>query len=301
MDNIVYLNGEYIPSKDAKVSVFDRALRMADAVFDTERTFAGKIFKLENHLERLARSLHMVRIDPGMTMNQLKDITLETLARNESLRGPNDDFWITQRITRGVGLNPISAGPPTVIVEVYPLEFEAYASFYETGAHVVTPSTRASSPDIVDPKIKHISRLNMVLADIEAKQVDPTAYMLLLDSDGNIAEGTGSNFFIVSDGVIRTPRARNVLEGISRETVRELASQLGIEYVEEDLQQYHLYNADEAFLSTTSYCVLPVSKVNGQLLKNDTPGPVSKRLLSAWSELVGVDIVGQALSHIRDN
>ena len=125
--------------------------------------------------------------------------------------------------------------------------------------------------------------------------------MLLLDSDGNIAEGTGSNFFIVSDGVIRTPRARNVLEGISRETVRELASQLGIEYVEEDLQQYHLYNADEAFLSTTSYCVLPVSKVNGQLLKNDTPGPVSKRLLSAWSELVGVDIVGQALSHIRDN
>ena len=121
MDNIVYLNGEYIPSKDAKVSVFDRALRMADAVFDTERTFAGKIFKLENHLERLARSLHMVRIDPGMTMNQLKDITLETLARNESLRGPNDDFWITQRITRGVGLNTISAGPPTVIEEVYPL------------------------------------------------------------------------------------------------------------------------------------------------------------------------------------
>ena len=138
--------------------------------------------------------------------------------------------------------------------------------------------------------------MNFVLASLEAHDVDPESYPVLLDLDGNISEGTGFNFWIVTDGVLRTAGDRSILQGVSRTTIIELARELDIPVVEEELQLYDAYNADEAFISGTSPCLLPASKIDNRPIGDDMPGPIVKRLLAAWSEKVGVDIVGQARS-----
>ena len=292
-----YVNGEYVPDSEAKISIHDRAFSVGDAVFDTERTFAGKVFRLRDHLERLYKALHMVRIDPGLSIDEMQSATEELARRNDLVRPPNADYWVTQTITRGSGtvLDPSGA---TVVIRMYPIDFTSHARFYDAGAHVVFPTTRRDPPQALDARLKTISRMNLVMAEIEAKQVDPAAYAVLLDLDGNIAENTGGNFFVVTDGVVRTATARNVLAGISRRTVLELAETLDIPAAEETLTPYDAYNADEAFLTTTSYCVLPVGKINGNPLRKDPPGPITNQLLAAWSERVGMDIVDQAMSHL---
>ena len=295
---IQYVNGEFVPTSEAKISVLDRALSVGDAVFDTERTFAGKVFRLREHLERLYKALHMVRIDPGMSIDELQSITVELARRNDRMRQPNGDYWVTQMISRGSGTSLLEPERATVVVKMTPIVFASYAKLYDTGAHVVFPTTRRDPPQALDARLKTISRMNLVMAEIEAKQIDPAAYAVLLDIDGNLSENTGGNFFVVTDGVIRTAPARNVLAGISRQTVLELARDLDIPTAEETLTPYDAYNADEAFLTTTSYCALPVGKINGNPLRADTPGPVTKQILAAWSERAGMDIVDQAMSHI---
>ena len=147
--------------------------------------------------------------------------------------------------------------------------------------------------DALDPKVKHYSRMNFNLADLEAADVDPEGWPILTDSEGNLTEGTGYNVFLVTDGVIRTPGDRNILQGISRGMVFDLAEQLEIPLVEEDLQPYDMYTADEAFFSSTTPCVLPVTVVDKREIGDGRPGPIVQQLLSAWSETVGLDIVDQ--------
>ena len=135
--------------------------------------------------------------------------------------------------------------------------------------------------------------MNFNLADLEAADVDPEGWPILTDSEGNLTEGTGYNVFLVTDGVIRTPGDRNILQGISRGMVFDLAEQLEIPLVEEDLQPYDMYTADEAFFSSTTPCVLPVTVVDKREIGDGRPGPIVQQLLSAWSETVGLDIVDQ--------
>ena len=295
-EHVWYLNGEFVPQSQAKVSIMDRGMRWGDAVFDTERTFNGKIFRLREHLDRLYRSLKFVRIDPGLTVEQMEEITLEVVRRNEPLREPGSDCWVTQTVSRGAGWTSADVVPPTVCVRIHPIEFYRYGPLYQTGCHVVFPRTRAYSSDSLDPKVKYISRMNFVLAELEAADIDPGAYAVLLDQRGNIAEYGGGNFFIVTRDVLRTPPDHSILQGVSRQTTLELARQLEIPVVEEDLQPYDAYTADEAFVTTTSFCVLPVSHIDKRPIGRDVPGPVTRQLLAAWSELAGLDIVGQALS-----
>ena len=160
--------------------------------------------------------------------------------------------------------------------------------------------TRSHSPDALDPKVKHHSRMNFTLAELEAEDVEPGAYPLLTDTDGNITEGIGYNVFLVTDGVIRTPGDRSLLQGVSRAMVFDLARQLEISLVEEDLQPYDLYTADEAFLTSTSPCVLPITRADKRQLGDGRPGPISQQLLAAWSEAVGMDIVDQAARFDRE-
>ena len=180
-----------------------------------------------------------------------------------------------------------------MIIEVAPGLWDV-AALYSTGVHGVIARTRSYSSQSVDPKIKHFSRMNFHLAELEAADVDPAAWPILLDDQGNLSEGTGYNVFLVTDGVIRTPGDSSILQGVSRGAVFELAAQLGIPVSEEDLQPYDLYNADEAMFTTTPYCVLPVTKADNRLIADGKPGPITQQLLAAWSEMVGVDIVGQA-------
>ena len=149
----------------------------------------------------------------------------------------------------------------------------------------------------MDPKVKHHSRANFVLAELEASDVDPGASPILLDQDGNLTEGIGYNVFLVKDGVLKTPTDRSILQGISRSVIFDVAGQLGIELVEEDLQPYDLYTADEVFFSRTSPRIVPVSMVDLRPVGDAVPGPVTRQLLAAHSEMVDVDIVGQALHY----
>ena len=170
-----------------------------------------------------------------------------------------------------------------------------FAPYYATGMHGVITRTRSYEPAALDPKVKHLSRLNMSLAEVEANDLDPGAWPILTDKDGNITEGSGYNVFIVTDGVIRTPSDTAILAGISRDMVLDLAEQLEVPASEEDLQPYDVYTADECFFSSTPFSILPVTYVDRRPIGDGRPGPMTQNLLAAWSEAVGIDVVDQAL------
>ena len=301
---IAYIDGKFIAESEASISIYDSGFLLGDVVTESTRTFGLRPFRLQDHMKRLERSLKLTQIKPDLSLDEIEEATLEVLERNRHLFGPGDDAWLVHNISRGVvhfGRRAGQAYPSaTVVIHCYPIDFTGFAETFDTGAHVVIPSTRQLPTQCVDPKIKHRSRMHMNLASLEAKQVDPEAYPVLLDIDGNLSENTGGNFFIVSDGIVKTPDSRNVLEGVSRATVLELCQQLGIPSSEEVLQPYDAFVADEAFLTSTPYCLVPATKINGQPIGDGKPGPITNRLLAAWSELAGVDIVGQAQSHLRN-
>ena len=292
---VVYFNGEIIPESEAKISFRDKGFMSGDAVFDVTRTFGKKIFKLQEHLDRYYDSLKYMRLDPGMTKAEMAHNTMRVLEANLGYLGENEDYWVAQRISRGIP----AENKPTVIIECSPLPLAIRAKFYKDGLPVITPSIRRTPPECMSPRAKVHNYINLILADMEAKVQNPDALAVLLDVNGNLAEGSGANFFIVKNGVVKTPREQHVLAGISRATAIELAQELNIEVQETDLDLYDAYTADEAFITSTSYCIVPVSSVNGSGIGiNNIPGPVTNRLQNAYSGLVGIDIVGQYLSHL---
>ena len=227
MEYQIWLNGEYSDRDKAQIPMLDRGFRIGDVVFDTSRTFNGSVFKLRDHLDRLYRSLKYVRIDPGMSIDDMERITLDVVAHNEDLRREmNDDYMITQIVTGGNSQRGDT--DPNVSIWIDPLGAPRWAHAYGGGAHAVIPKTRAYPSEALDPKVKHYSRLNFVLAEMEARDVDPNALPLLLDMDGKVSEGTGANIFIVTDGTLKTPRDNSTLQGVSRMTVMEIADTLGI-------------------------------------------------------------------------
>lgn len=297
---IAYLNGEFLPISQCRVPISDRGFG-GDSVYDVERTFNGKIFRFEAHLDRLYRSLKYVRIDPRMTKQEMADITREVVRLNEHLRG-DGDWSVNQTITRGVPLgnttgrtsSVVDDVPPTVFINVYAPPFKRYAHLHDVGIHAIIPRVRNYHPDTIDNKAKHRSRLNLTMAQLEVVEADPEAWPLLLDHYGNISEGTGSNFYIVTDGVLRTPTDTSILQGMSRDTVMMLAKDLGIPLVEEDIQPFDAYTADEAFMTGTSHSMLPISRIDWRPIGDEMPGPIVRQLLAAWSEMAGLDIVDQA-------
>ena len=189
--------------------------------------------------------------------------------------------------------------PPTestFVMYFYPLStgLKAKAVYYDKGLHVVTPPTRHMHPLTIDPKIKYRSRLHFSLADAEARLIDPDALPLMLDHQGNLAEGTGWNFFVVNRGEVLTPSERNILQGVSRLTTIELARGLGMTVRETDIQPYHATTADEAFMTSTSLCMMPVTRFNGQSIGDGRPGPCTLRLIERWKEYVDFDFVAHA-------
>jgi branched-chain amino acid aminotransferase len=299
---VAYFNGEIVPEREVRVPFRDRGFKYGDAVFDTTRTFGHRVFKLQEHLERLYRSLRYLRIDPGLALDELRAITEEVVRRNLALLEPDEDYWVTQRVTRG--LDPADRAVfgqqgPTVIVECLPLPLRERAALYRDGIRVVVPSVRRAAPDVLSPRTKTNNYLNVVVGDLEAKARDPEAWAILLDANGNLAEGIGSNIFLVSGGALATPRAQHVLPGVSRETVLELARQAGVPVHERDLDLFDAYNADEAFLTSTSLCICPVRSINGvEVGGGRVPGPVTRRLTEAYCRLVDFDFVAQYLKRL---
>jgi len=293
-DYVAYFCGEWVPFSQVRIDPLDRGFLVGDCVFDVARTFNGKSFRMREHVDRLYRSLRYVRIDPGLTPDEMELLSEEVISRNEHLRAEVGDYQLWQFVTRGRGRWAHKAGPPAVGICTRQLGFTRFAHLYDTGAHGVIVRTRSFNPDALDPKVKNFSRMNFNLAELEASDVDLEGWPIMLDGRGNLTEGVGYNLFLVSGGVIRTPGDRSVLQGVSRATVFDLARELGVTVVEEDLQPYDLYTADEAFFTSTSSCVLPVTRVDRRPVGDGRPGPTARRLLQAWSETVGVDIVAQA-------
>ncbi len=301
-ERVAYFNGRIVPEREVRVPFRDRGFKFGDAVFDTTRTFGHRIFKLEAHIDRLYRSLRYLRIDPGLTPTRMAEITEDVLRRNLPCLEPDEDYWVTQRVSRGLDAADQAVwgqSGPTVIVECQPLPLKARARLFRDGIKVVVPSVRRVPPESQSPRAKTHNYLNVTLGDLEAKAADPEAWAILLDIHGNLAEGTGSNIFLVRGGTVYTPREQLVLAGISRETVIELARDGGVPLTEKDLDPFDAYTADEAFLTSTSLCVCPVRSVNGVTIGDGrVPGPVTQRLIDAYCRLVDFDFVAQYLKRL---
>ncbi|HEY4167661.1 MAG TPA: aminotransferase class IV [Reyranella sp.] len=303
MTRMVHISGELVPENEARISIFDSAIMLADTVTESTRTFGHTPFKLDEHIERLFLSMKLTRIDPRMSVAEMKRITLGVLESNLSNYAAHEDCWIVHNISRGLsvaGADPTKQlGAPTVMIFTQPMDLRSWVNFYSTGCHAVTPMSRMVPSQSLDPRIKNRSRLPYTLAEMEVKLVDPLAQSVILDLDGHVAENKGGNIFAVKDGVLKTPSTVNCLAGVSRATALELAQKLGIPTAETTLLPYDLATADEVFFTSTPYCIMPATKFNGLPVGDGKVGPVAKRLLAAWSDLVGLDIVGQAQAQLK--
>jgi branched-chain amino acid aminotransferase len=299
---IAWFNGTFRPETEVVIPFRDRSFNRGDGCFDMTRTFEGRIFRLFEHVERLYRSLRYLRIDCGLEPKELIAITEEVVERNEPLRAAAGDWWVAQRISRGVdavGDEGWMHTGPQVIVDCTPLPLRARARQFRDGLDVVVPSVRRVAPSEVSPRAKTHNYLNLILADREVKSHSPQAWSLLLDERGNLCEGIGSNIFVVRRGRVLTPREQYVLPGVSRQMVIELAGQLGIPCEERDLDLYDAITADEVFLTSTSLCLCGVRSVNGAPIADGTvPGPITRRLTDAYAASVKCDFVQQYLSRL---
>ena len=283
MSESVYVNGEFVPKSEAKVSVFDRGYLYGDGVFEGIRVYDARIFRLDQHLERLYRGAKAIALDIPLTPEELKDAIIETVRRNE-LR----DCYIRLVVSRGegdLGLNPMNCHTPATIVVIashislYPREV------YEQGLDLLTCTTRKNLLTALNPEIKSLNYLNNILARIEAVRAGAHEG-LMLNHLGYVAEGTGDNVFIVRGGVLRTPPAYvGILEGITRQVVLELAEAMDLPAREEALTLYELYTADECFLTGTAAEIVPVARCDGRVIGDGKPGPITKRLMEQFREV----------------
>jgi len=297
---VVYMNGEFVSEQDAKISIFDSALMFGDMVFEMTRSFNKEQFKLREHLKRLYTGIKLLRIPVGLTIEEMERACLETIEKNEPAFDDHDEHRLMINVSRGpLGIyeSVFDRKPgPTVVIADFPLKWTvaAMAPLYDTGINAVIPSQRAIPATLMEPKIKNRSRLFYQMANIEVSEVKgDNNWALLLDPDGFITEGTGDNFFIVKNDVIITPEGRNILRGISREYVFELAKELNIPCIEKNIEPYDVYDADEAFMTATPFCLLPTVSLNGLKIGSGKMGKVSKKLLNLWSQNVGLDIEKQ--------
>lgn len=302
---LVYLNGQFVPASQAHIAIFDAGIVLGATVTEMTRTFRHQPYRLEEHAARLFRSLKYVRMDTGLTPADLVRISRELIAHNTQLIHPDDELGLVHFVTAGeFAAYAGSAGrsarmKPTVCAHTFPMPFEFWSKKMAEGAHVVTPSIRHVPPQCYDPKMKYRSRMHYYLADKETQLVDPDGVSLLLDLQGNVTETSGANFLIVDRGTIVSPTTVNILPGVSRGVVIELAQKLGIPYAERDLQVHSVMNADEAFLASTPFCLCPATRINGVAIGDGQIGPVYRRLLAAWSEEVGLSIDHQVFDCAR--
>lgn len=299
---LVYLNGSLLPASQAHLAIYDAGLVLGATVTEMTRTFRRQPYRLDDHLERLYRSLRYVRMDIALAKEELATVSRELVAHNARLLDEDGELGLIHFVTAGeIALYASVPGrpartTPTVCAHTFPLAWEVWAKKMQTGAHLVTPSIRHVPPQCYDPKMKYRSRMHFYLADQEARLVDPEALALLLDLAGNVTETSGANFLLVERGTIVSPTLTNTLPGVSRATVIELASGLGIPFAERDIQAYSVMNADEAFLASTPYCLMPVTRLNGTPIGDGQPGSIFRRLIEAWSRQVGIDIQAQILT-----
>ncbi len=278
----VYLNGKLVDKQKATVSVYDHGLLYGDGVFEGIRSYAGKVFRLQEHLDRLWCSAKAIWLEIPISKEEMAKAIEETLAENRI-----EDGYIRVVVTRGcgtLGLDPDKCSDPQVIViadyiSLYPEEV------YRKGLEIITVSTVRNHPAALSPRIKSLNYLNNILAKIEGKQAG-CVEALMLNHKGEVAECTGDNIFLVRDGVLLTPpNEAGILEGVTRALVIELAREAGIEVRQVPLTKHDVYIADECFLTGTAAEVVSVVKVDARTIGDGTPGPITRQLAESFRKL----------------
>jgi branched-chain amino acid aminotransferase len=278
----IYIDGAFLPESEAKVSVFDHGLLYGDGIFEGIRFYNGRVFQFEQHLDRLWDSAKAICLKIPMTVEEMREATLETIRRNGL-----EDGYIRLLVTRGVGnlgLSPDRCPKASVIIiastiQLYPAEK------YAVGMEMVTCSTRRCSPAALSPAVKSLNYLNNIMAKIEANHAGADEG-LMLNEEGYVAECTGDNIFIVKRGQVSTPPiSAGALRGITRQVVFDICADLGVPICEENLTRYDVYTADECFLTGTAAEVIPAIRLDTRPIGDGKPGPVSLRIIERFREL----------------
>lgn len=283
MPQKVWLDGRLVDRADAKVSVYDHGLLYGDGIFEGIRVYHGRIFECEAHLDRLQHSGKAIRLTLPLTREQLKQAMEETVRANGLT-----DCYIRLVVTRGVGslgLSPVRCEKPSIfiiadVLELYPRQM------YEEGMAIITSSVVRNHPNAISPRVKSLNYLNNILAKLEAIDAGvPEAVML--NQEGNVAECTADNIFIVRSGQVQTPTtADGILEGITRKVMMDLCRELHLPCIEKSLQRMDLYIADECFLTGSGAEVIPVTRIDGRPIGTGRPGPITARLIEAFQRRV---------------
>jgi branched-chain amino acid aminotransferase len=297
-DFFVLHNGELMQEKDVKLSRQD-ADGFVHGCFDTTRTFGGEPFRMVEHVARLFQTMKFLGIKSPYTAEEYIEQAQQVLAANSDFVS-GGDVWIFWKVSP-IGFHPETDGEANVIVNIDPIPFAARTAAFAHGIECQVSSVRRAAPEAMSPRVKaNANYLNLMLAEREVQAVNKQLVQLQLDDDGHLCEGNGANLFLVKDGVVRTPRARTVLEGISRQVAIELCATLGCDFMEDDLDVFDAYVADEAFITSTSWCLCGIRTINGRTIGMSTVeephGPVTRALMDAYKELVGFDFEEQYLN-----
>ena len=280
---LIYINGELVPEAQAKISVFDHGHLYGDGAFEGIRAYGGRIFKMWEHVDRLFKSAHHLDIQIPVDRQGLGEAILRTARANDLVDG-----YVRVTLTRGVGLglDPKKIKNPNLIIissllALYPQEM------YDNGLEVVTVSQRVPPAQALEPRIKSLGKyVGNILAKMEANRAG-AGEGLMLNCEGYVAEATGDNIFLIRKGALVTPPTHaGILEGITRGTAMDLARKIGIPVFEEGMTLYDVYNADECFLTGTAAEIIPAVKVDGRLIGNGKPGPITKRLIQEFRAFV---------------
>jgi len=278
----IYIDGKFHEKENAKISVFDHGLLYGDGVFEGIRFYNGRVFRLDEHMDRLYDSAKAICLEVGVEKPALTGAVLETIRQNE-LR----DGYVRLVVTRGcgdLGLNPTLCPRATVFIIASKITLYS-PDKYENGLHVVTCATRRIPHGALSPMVKSLNYLNNVLAKIEAQQAG-AGEGLMLNEQGYVAECTGDNVFVVKRGEIFTPPiSSGALAGVTRSVVFEMAAEMGIRITEPQMTRYDIYTADECFLTGTAAEVIPTVRLDNRVIGDGHPGPVTRRLIARFNEL----------------
>ncbi|HOM16179.1 MAG TPA: aminotransferase class IV [Thermoguttaceae bacterium] len=295
---LAYLNGHFLPAKQLAISVIDAGFVLGAAVTEQLRTFRGEIFRLQSHLDRLWRSLDVVGVDPGLSQQEMAEVARQLTAHNHRLLQPGDDLGLGIFVTPGPYLGyseRLVEVRPTVCLHTYPLAFWLWAKKYRQGQALWLSSVQQVDSACWPTWLKCRSRMHYYLADREAAQKEPGARAVLMDREGFVRETSMANIVVyrASEGLL-SPPYEQILPGVSLETIFVLADRLGVPKTFRPLRAEDLALADELMITSTPFCVLPVTRFQGRPVGGGEPGPMFQQLLRAWGEEVGVDIVAQA-------
>lgn len=303
---VVFYNDSFLPEREVCVPLYDAALMAGEACFEVTRTFNHRPFRLREHLERLQGSLDVLEIDPGKSLDELEEITLETLNRNLPSEADEIDWQIIQNISRGPASGFEAAFPaaphrPTILVSCFPLipRLASLARFYETGVDLVVPDQRAIPPGLLPTHVKTRGRLHYLIAKLETQKRHPGCWPVLLDPDDHLTEGTSYNYFLVRDGALLTSPVDDVLIGITRGFVLEMAGRLGIPTCEQKIGFADARSADEMFVTATSFGIIHAHSFEGTLVGTGKIGPLTQQISAALQADVGLDYAAQARAYAQ--